>query len=208
VRVGGLRRVGVQIDSSLMRTAAIKLFPPTIGVRRSTPADIDALAALEGRVFPDNAMSRRSLRRFLASPSAAVIIAEHDGWIAGSGVLLFRTGSTIARLYSLAVDPASCGCGVGRAVLNAAEKIALRRGCNTVRLEVHAKNARAIACYGKAGYREFDRIPRYYGDRGTALRFEKRIGRAGDSREQRGVILSQNCAAGSAGSLSPVARAV
>jgi ribosomal protein S18 acetylase RimI-like enzyme len=120
-------------------------------------------------------------------------------------VLLFRIGSAICRLYSLAVDPASCGCGIGRAILDAAEAMALRRGCHTVRLEVHARNARAIACYGKAGYREFDRIPRYYGNGGTALRFEKRIGRAGDSRE-RNVPVIRSRAAGSAGSLSPVGR--
>jgi ribosomal protein S18 acetylase RimI-like enzyme len=158
-----------------MRTAAIPLSPPSIRVRRSTPADIDALLALEGRVFPDDGMSRRSLRGFLSSKTAAVLIAERDGWIAGCGVLLFRAESPIARLYSLVVDPENCGCGVARAVLDTAEQIALMRRCHTVRLEVHAKNARAIACYGKAGYHEFGRIPRYYGDKGTALRLEKRI---------------------------------
>jgi len=161
-----------------MRTAAIRLSPPSISVRRSTPADIDALLALESRVFPDNGMSRRSLRGFLSSKAAVVLIAARDGWIAGCGVLLFRAESPIARLYSLAVDPESCGCGIARALLDAAEEIALMRRCHTVRLEVHAKNARAIACYGKAGYREFGRIPRYYGDNGTALRLEKRIVRA------------------------------
>jgi [ribosomal protein S18]-alanine N-acetyltransferase len=159
-----------------MRTAAIPLSPPSIRVRRSTPADIDALLALEGRVFPDDGMSRQSLRRFLSSKTAAVLVAERDGWIAGCGVLLFRTASPVARLYSLAVDPENCGCGVARAVLDAAEEIALMRRCHTVRLEVHAKNTRAIACYGKAGYHQFGRIPRYYGNNGTALRFEKRIG--------------------------------
>jgi len=158
-----------------MRTAAIRLSPSSISVRRGTAADIDALLALEGRVFPDNGMSRRSVRGFLSSKTAVVLIAERDGWIAGCGVLLFRAESPVARLYSLAVDPENCGCGVARAVLEAAEEIALMRRCHTVRLEVHAKNTRAIACYGKAGYREFGRIPRYYGDKGTALRFEKRV---------------------------------
>ena len=158
-----------------MRTAATRLLPSSISVRRGTPADIDALFALEGRVFPDDGMSRRSLRGFLSSTTTVVLIAERDGWIAGCGVLLFRTANPVARLYSLAVDPENCGCGVARAVLDAAEEIALMRRCHTVRLEVHEKNTRAIACYGKAGYGEFGRIPHYYGDKGTALRFEKRI---------------------------------
>ena len=159
-----------------MPTSAIRHSPPRLFVRDSVPADIDSLVTLEARVFPDDCMSRRSLQRFLASPTAAVLIAERGDRVAGCGVLLFRAGTTIARLYSLAVDPASAGCGVGRAILDAAEGIALTRGCRSVRLEVHEQNIRAIACYSKAGYREFARVPRYYEDKGTALRFEKCIG--------------------------------
>jgi hypothetical protein len=40
---------------------------------------------------------------------------------------------------------------------------------------VHEKNDPAIALYRKAGYREFGRHKEYYGDRGNALRFEKRL---------------------------------
>jgi ribosomal protein S18 acetylase RimI-like enzyme len=44
-----------------------------------------------------------------------------------------------------------------------------------MRLEVHEHNGRAIARYEKSGYRLFGRHRRYYGDRGDALRFEKRL---------------------------------
>ena len=46
-----------------------------------------------------------------------------------------------------------------------------------LRLEVHEKNAAAIARYRKGGYALFGRHAAYYADRGHALRFEKPLAR-------------------------------
>ena len=47
-----------------------------VSVRRSRPTDLDRLSDLEIQVFATNRMSRRSLKRLLAAPSAAILIAE------------------------------------------------------------------------------------------------------------------------------------
>jgi [ribosomal protein S18]-alanine N-acetyltransferase len=143
-------------------------------IRRGKPADLDALCEFESRVWPDE-MSRRSLRRLLASRSAEIVIAHGDGGITGVAILLFRAGSRVARLYSVAVDPAHTGRGIASALLAWAEQIARSRQCLSVRLEVHEKNHGAIKVYRKAGYYEFDRCRCYYEDRGDALRFEKKL---------------------------------
>jgi ribosomal-protein-alanine N-acetyltransferase len=155
----------------------------SIKVRRGTPADLDALCELENRVFETDRMSRRSLRRLLAAPSAVVLVAQTDAGIAGATVLLFRATSTMARLYSLAVAPRHTGRGVASTLLSAAEKAARNRKCGVLRLEVHEKNHGAIKCYRKAGFLEFGCHRHYYEDKGHALRFEKRLaGRAASSR--------------------------
>jgi [ribosomal protein S18]-alanine N-acetyltransferase len=145
-------------------------------IRRGKPADLDALCEFESRVWPDE-MSRRSLRRLLASHSAEIAIAHADGVITGAAILLFRAGSRVARLYSVAVDPAHTGRGIASALLAWAEQIARSRQCLSVRLEVHEKNHGAIKVYRKAGYHEFGRCRCYYEDRGDALRFEKKLAR-------------------------------
>jgi [ribosomal protein S18]-alanine N-acetyltransferase len=145
----------------------------SLSVRRSKQADLDTLWDLENQVFDINRMSRRSLRRLLAAPSAAVLIAERQGRFAGAAIVLFRANSRIARLYSLAVAPRLAGRGIGSALITAVEKAARSRKCRFVRLEVHEKNHGAIACYRKAGFRQFDRHDEYYEDKGHALRFEK-----------------------------------
>jgi len=156
-----------------MRALVLNKISSQVHVRAGSAADLDALIDLETKVFATDRMSRRSLRHFLTASTATVIVAEYDGRIAGSAVVLFRPNSAVARLYSIAVAPHRSGYGIGPTLLTAAEEAALARDCLYLRLEVHEKNHRAIARYRKAGYREFGRHHQYYEDKGHALRFEK-----------------------------------
>ena len=146
-----------------------------VRVRKAERGDIDALTELEHRVFATDRLSRRSLRRFVQSPTAEVIVAQLGARIAGTAIVLFRPRSVVARLYSIAVAPQMGGRGVGPMLLEAAETAACARGCRAIRLEVHVTNHAAISRYRKSGYQEFGRLRRYYEDGGDALRFEKRL---------------------------------
>jgi hypothetical protein len=53
-----------------MRTQTAHITPPAARLRKAEPADLDALDALEHRVFATDHLSRRSLRHFLGSPTA------------------------------------------------------------------------------------------------------------------------------------------
>jgi ribosomal protein S18 acetylase RimI-like enzyme len=143
--------------------------------RPATPADLDALVTLEREAFPTDRLSRRSFRRFLASAHAALIAADLHGRLVGYALVLFRKNSAAARLYSIAVAPHAGGRRIGALLLESAEQAATARGASVLRLEVHEANARALARYRKAGYREFGRHHEYYEDKGHALRFEKRL---------------------------------
>jgi [ribosomal protein S18]-alanine N-acetyltransferase len=147
----------------------------SIRIRRAKPRDMDALMDLEHRVFATDRLSRRSLRHLLHAPTAEVLVADADGRFAGTAIVLFRAGSRLARLYSVAVAPHMGGRGIAALLLDAAEDRARARKCRAIRLEVHETNHRAISRYHKSGYREFGRHPAYYEDGGDALRFEKPI---------------------------------
>ena len=128
-----------------------------VHVRKAERADIDVLLELERRVFATDRLSRRSLRRFLKSASAEVIVVEEGARFVGTAIVLFRPRSVIARLYSLAVAPEMSGRGLAPVLLGAAECAAFARGCRAIRLEVHQTNHAAIARYRKSGYRQFAR---------------------------------------------------
>jgi ribosomal protein S18 acetylase RimI-like enzyme len=149
--------------------------PPAAKFRHGRLSDLDGLIALERAVFSMDVLSRRSFRHFLSARSAAVIVAEEGGKLAGYVLVLYPPRSKLARLYSIAVAPHSGRRGVGPLLLVAAEAAARRRGRRTMRLEVHERNSRAIARYEQSGYRLFGRHRRYYDDGGDALRFDKTL---------------------------------
>jgi ribosomal protein S18 acetylase RimI-like enzyme len=148
---------------------------PPVHIRAAEGADVDRLVALEQLAFSTDRMSRRSFRRFVASPHAALIVAERADALEGYALVLFREGSDVARLYSIAVAPHGSGRGLGKALLEAAEAAVMARGRTVLRLEVHERNAAAIRRYERSGYRRFGRHRHYYADRGHALRYEKRL---------------------------------
>jgi len=153
------------------------IHPGTLPVRHATPADLDALVALELGAFRGDRMSRAQYRRHLASPRAAVLVADAPGeGLLGSALVFFRAGSTLARLYSIAAAPAARGRGIGKALLAAAEDAARARGCRALRLEVRVDNAAAVALYEGAGYRRIGSYAGYYEDGADAWRYEKDLG--------------------------------
>jgi ribosomal protein S18 acetylase RimI-like enzyme len=154
-------------------TGSAAAAPHQAKLRRGRHGDLAALIAIETAVFATDRLSRRSLRNFLASPSAALIVADDGERLAGYALVLFPPRSLLARLYSIAVAPHLVGRGLGPLLLAAAEHAAKRHGREAMRLEVHEHNTRAIARYEKSGYRFFDTHRNYYGDHGDALRFEK-----------------------------------
>lgn len=143
-------------------------------IRPARPADAVALAALELRAFPGDRMSARQYRHHAASPNAVVLVAgDPGGPVIGSAVVFFRAGSTTGRLYSIAVDPAARGRGLGATLLAAVEAAARRRGATALRLEVRQDNPVAIAMYEARGYRRIGARTAYYEDGADAWRYER-----------------------------------
>jgi len=147
---------------------AIVLRPPREG-------DLDRLVEIENAAFSGDRLSRRALRRLMASSSAALILAQEERRIVGCAVVLFRRGTKSARLYSIAVDPAFTGKGIGARLLYAVEAEARSRDRSLMSLEVRADNAAAIALYEKAGYMLLQRKSGYYEDGEDGLKMTKTL---------------------------------
>lgn len=157
-------------------------------VRPATPADLPAIEAIENAVFDGDRLSRRSLRYFLTVRTALMLALAFNDRILGYSLIGFRKGSRKARLYSIALDPAEHGRGLGRFLLHASERAAKAHGADFMRLEVRADNAAAIALYAKNGYQAFGRIEDYYEDGGEALRFQKPLPADGEHPERSSSI--------------------
>jgi ribosomal-protein-alanine acetyltransferase len=147
------------------------IFIRSVGLNR-----IDDLLALEEASFPTDRINRRNLRNLLRSESACCMGAYASGKLIGSMVILFRAGTTSARIYSLAVTEAARGLGVGRKLMARAEREARKRGCSKIHLEVRADNVPAMRLYEKLGFEKTAVLPGYYEDGSPASKYRKEVG--------------------------------
>ncbi|KAA5605252.1 GNAT family N-acetyltransferase [Roseospira marina] len=147
--------------------------PPVL--RPARLEDLDALVRLEAAAFETDRLSRRSFRRFIEHGRADCTLAEVGGRLLGYALILFRDGTALARLYSIAVTPDARGQGIGAHLVRAAEAAALERDCVLLRLEVRADNGPAQALYRRLGYRPFGRLRDYYEDHADAVRMQRAL---------------------------------
>ena len=136
------------------------LSSPTIRV--ATLADLAAVVALEQACFALDAQTGRSLRHLLTRAHGDFLVAVIDDAIVADVVVLYRRGSRVARLYSIAVGPAARGRGVAAALLAQAERHAIARGCVVMRAEARWSNTASRGLFAAAGYRETARLADYY----------------------------------------------
>lgn len=145
-----------------------------VRVRAGRPPDAGAILELE-KLFPSDRMSPASVRRFLVSPNARVLIAQRGSDVLGNLVLLLRANSRKARIYSVIVSPAARGLGLGKRLVRAAEAAARKAGREAVTLEVRADNTAARGLYEGLGYAVEREMPRYYDDGADGLKLTRAL---------------------------------
>lgn len=134
-----------------------------VRIRLAGLADLDRLAPLFNayRLFyeqPDDlALARRFLAERLQRSESVVLLAEGDDGRDLGFCQLYPSfcsveAQPIFSLYDLFVTPAARRLGVGRALLRAAEGLALERGVARLDLTTARSNARAQALYESEGW--------------------------------------------------------
>ncbi|MDH5190993.1 MAG: GNAT family N-acetyltransferase/peptidase C39 family protein [Gammaproteobacteria bacterium] len=155
----------------------------TRNIRPAVQNDVDQLMEIETACFETDRLSRRSFMNFVRQgPHDLLVLAEEDK-VLGYVLNLYRSGTNLARMYSIAIAPDEQGKGLSQYLLDAAEQAAIARNCVFIRLEVNIDNKAARNLYEKSHYKTIDRISEYYEDGTDALRMEKRIHREIDGME-------------------------
>lgn len=145
-------------------------------VRRATPEDVPALAALESELFGVDAWSRAAVREELEGPGRhAVVAATGEGVV---GYAVSRRCQELVDLQRIAVHPAHRRQGVARRLLDAVMARAHEEDASRLLLEVSAVNTVALAFYADAGFVAIDRRRRYYRDGSDAVVMRRSLARA------------------------------
>jgi len=149
---------------------------PAIQIRDAALSDIEALVRLENASFQSDRLSRRQFRYMLTRGRSRTLLAEdQQSGLLGYVLVLFSRGTSVARLYSIAVAPQARGRGVARALVAAAEAAAWEQDRAYMRLEIRRDNPASQALFEGAGYRRFGVLSDYYEDHMEALRYEKTL---------------------------------
>lgn len=160
-----------ELASRLQLSAEFQLRPAQV-------ADIPALFQLEQQSFRTDQLSKRQFKWMLTRAKAAlwvICLRAQPQHLAAYALVLFHRGTSLARLYSIAVSATYRQAGLGRILMLTAEALARAQACIYLRLEVRADNQAGIRLYEGLGYRYFGTYADYYEDHTQALRYEKRI---------------------------------
>ncbi|MEW6050612.1 MAG: N-acetyltransferase [Candidatus Zixiibacteriota bacterium] len=146
---------------------------PTI--RPATLADLPRIEQLEADCFGEDRFTRAQLRYLLTKANCTPLALDLEGRLVGSAFMLWRKGSRVGRLFSIAIDGRIRGKGLGAFLLTACEQAAIKRGCRTISLEVRADNKAAIGLYKRFGYQITGDLPGYYADGANGLAMRKSL---------------------------------
>lgn len=116
---------------------------------------VDRAAGSSSSGFPSYHAEERPFFSDDSGP-AEVLVGELDGEVVGYAKLKpwypMPENAHVLGLQGVAVHPDAQGCGVGTALLRAAETIARERGVRKLRLGVFGSNPRAQALYAREGW--------------------------------------------------------
>jgi ribosomal-protein-alanine acetyltransferase len=151
-------------------------------IRQARANDIEQLIAMETACFETDRLSRRSFLHFIKQGAHDLLVIENGNRILGYVLVLYRAGTNLGRMYSIAVLPEEQGKGLSKKLLAAAENAAQEHRCGYMRLEVSINNIPAISLYKHHGYQTIGTIKQYYENGEDALRMEKRLHYHGKER--------------------------
>jgi ribosomal protein S18 acetylase RimI-like enzyme len=150
--------------------------------RKAQAGDLPALYAIHDECFGQYGLcpeGHEEIDDALAGRRAELVVAEdRPGHVLGFSLayargLLFRKE---AHVSMLGVTGEARHHGLGRAFMTRAQDEAAARGARSITLAVSANNASAVALYRGLGYREYNRVEKFYPDGSAGIGLEKILG--------------------------------
>lgn len=147
----------------------------SVHISPAQPEHLDALLEIDRICFPYDAMSRRSLRRFMQHEHGDFVVLRDESRVIGYAILLFRQATKLCRLYSFAVHPDFQSTGLGQRLMDYCIEQARAVHCLFLRTEVKADNERALEFFRRFGFVHLGLRSDYYDDHSDAVVVQKQL---------------------------------
>jgi GNAT superfamily N-acetyltransferase len=111
----------------------------------------------------------------LTKAHADILVAEDADSLQGYVLVLYNGATSVARLYSIALEAHTRGTGLSKQLVEAAEQAARDQARAYMRLEIRQDNTPSLRLFEGMGYRRFGVLDDYYEDHMQAVRFQKSL---------------------------------
>jgi [ribosomal protein S18]-alanine N-acetyltransferase len=147
-------------------------------IRQSEKSDFETLWRIDQACFdPQLAYSRPELTFYMRRPGSFTLVADSEGDTV-TGFVVAEVRRKIGHIITIDVVAEARRTGVGKALLEAAEKQLLQAGAISVALETPVNNEVAIRFYKQQGYFVEKTAPGYYSGQLDALVMTKELVRS------------------------------
>src|SRR5659263_545556 len=121
-------------------------------IRQATKDDLDALLSLENICYKEETFHMQQLKYLLLKAKSIVLVAEIEGNIIGSMIILLRKHILNARIYSLNVHPEYRRMGIASSLMDLASELIKKKGYDNITLETGITNTAAQSLYRSKGF--------------------------------------------------------
>jgi ribosomal-protein-alanine N-acetyltransferase len=129
-------------------------------LRPASPSDLEGVYRIEITCFKERRFRRDHVDWILRNERGLTLVEDDGHGLDGAIMLLFE--GQVCRVLSVATMPESRRRGLGREMMQTAERVGRGRGCAQVHLEVSTQNYEAIEFYRHLGYRTDGVLYGYY----------------------------------------------
>jgi ribosomal-protein-alanine N-acetyltransferase len=146
-------------------------------IERATLNDLDAMHRIEKECFTSEAFTKEHITYLLENPNGVSLVAKRDHGIVGFIIGMVENFGrvTVGHVYTIDVSPRHRRTGVGLQLLDALERVFLKKDVKTIYLEVRMDNKAARELYRKLGYTELEPLENYYARGRHGLRLKKEL---------------------------------
>jgi ribosomal protein S18 acetylase RimI-like enzyme len=148
----------------------------TFVIQRATPSDARPICELSQVSFAEyDPHAARTTANMMLEPGARTLVAERNGKLLGFIILRRQAGEALA-VNAIAVTPTERGRGVGKRLMQAAERYAKSHAISRITLCTAQANLAALDLFLRRGFNITGRTAVYYWRGQPACWLEKRLG--------------------------------
>jgi ribosomal-protein-alanine N-acetyltransferase len=144
-------------------------------IRKAKKDDLGDILNLDSICFKEETFHTRQIKYLILKAKSIVLVAEMEGKIIGSMIILLRKHILNARIYSLNVHPGYRRMGIASSLMDFTSDMLKKKGYDNISLETGITNTAAQNLYISKGFHVDKKLSNYYSNGDDAFHLIKKL---------------------------------